>query len=83
MATRRVTHVRRSADGAMRAVGNPSEWWSPRDVIDVVADIESGEHRYVVLIPGRGETTLTATESGLLRALTANGEELLSELPAS
>jgi len=65
----------------MRAVGNPSEWWSPRDVIDVVADIESGEHRYVVLIPGRGKTTLKTTEGDLPKALTASGEELLSELP--
>jgi hypothetical protein len=66
----------------VRGVGNPSEWWSPRDVIDVVADIESGEHRYVVLIPGFGVSTVATTDSGLLRALTAAGEELLSELPA-
>ena len=82
MATRRVTHVRRSADEVVRVVGNPSAWWSPRDVIDVVADIESGEHRYVVSIPGHGTTTLAVTASSHLGAAGPSGEVLLSELPA-
>ncbi len=82
MATRRVTHVRRSVDGVVRVVGNPFEWWSPRDAIDVGADIESGEHRYVVSIPGHGTTMLAVTPSGYLGAAVASGEVLLSELPA-
>lgn len=81
MATRTVTHVRRSADGVVRAVGNPSEWWSPRGAIDVVADIVSGEHRYVVLIPGRGRATIFAKDGVHVAASTASGEDLLSELP--
>lgn len=64
----------------MRVVGNPSAWWSPRDVVDVVADIESGEHRYVVSIPRRGTSMLSVAVGGRVEASTASGEDLLSEL---
>ena len=77
-----MTHVRCSVNGVVRGVGNPSEWWSPREVIDVVSDIESGQHRYVVSVPGHGTTTLVVTASGYLGAAAAAGEVLLSELPS-
>jgi hypothetical protein len=66
----------------VRVVGNPSEWWSPRDVVDLLVDVESGEHRYVVLIPGHGRATIVARDGVLVAASAASGEELLSELPS-
>ncbi len=48
MADRTVTQTLKNADGDITALCNPDESWSPRSVTEVIADIESGAHGYIV-----------------------------------
>jgi hypothetical protein len=48
MADRPVTHTLKNSDGDITALCNPDEPWSPRSVAEVIADIESGAHKYLV-----------------------------------
>lgn len=48
MATQVITHVIRDPDGDILAVGDWSLGWSPRSIDLAIADIEAGEHSYVV-----------------------------------
>ena len=44
-----MSHTLKNSDGDITALCNPDESSSPRSVSEVIADIESGTHRYVVL----------------------------------
>lgn len=48
MEDRYVTQVVKDADGDVLELCNPKESWSPRAKDKVIADIESGEYRYLV-----------------------------------
>lgn len=49
MAERRIQRTRKNSDGDILKVGNyQGESWSPRDVKDVISDIESRTHSYYV-----------------------------------
>jgi hypothetical protein len=56
MATRIVTASRKDGDGDITALGAPGESWSPRSKNQVIDDIESGRHRYVIRGPGGTHT---------------------------
>lgn len=47
MEDRYVTHVVKNADGDVIKLVNPKEAWSPRNKADVIADIESGQYKYL------------------------------------
>ena len=53
MATRTVTHTLKDRRGVITYLCGPDDSWSPRAAPDVIADIESGRHRYVVAWPER------------------------------
>lgn len=61
MATRSVTHTLKNADDDITALANPFESWSPRSVREVIVDIESGAHRYVVR-SDLGDTTVQVVD---------------------
>ncbi|MGH8951877.1 MAG: Vps62-related protein [Acidimicrobiia bacterium] len=61
MATRSVTHTLKNADYDITALANPFESWSPRSVREVIVDIESGTHRYVVR-SDLGDTTVQVVD---------------------
>lgn len=61
MATRSVTHTLKNSDDDITALCNPDESWSPRAVSEVISDIESGTHRYVILSP-EGDTTVQVVD---------------------
>ncbi len=49
VADRRIQRVRKNKDGDILKVGNyQNEYWSPRDVADVISDIENKNHSYYV-----------------------------------
>lgn len=48
MIERRITNTRINKDGKIVAVCNPSEWWSPRDVFEVINDIEQSFYVYYI-----------------------------------
>lgn len=48
MATRTVTHTLKDRRGNITYLYGPDPAWSPRAVADVIADIRSGTHRYVI-----------------------------------
>lgn len=87
MATRFVTHVMRDRRGVTRFLHGPDETWSPRSVAEVIADIESGTHRYLVAGP-EGETDIHVVDDPhgkYLRtardATTSNNLDLLPQAP--
>lgn len=49
---RGVTGSHKNAQGDIIALCNPAEPWSPREVADVIADIESGTYTYVTVANG-------------------------------
>jgi hypothetical protein len=49
---RGVTGSRKNAEGDIIALCNPAEPWSPREVADVIADIESSTYTYVTVVGG-------------------------------
>lgn len=51
--TRVVTHTLKDRRGIITYLYGPDQTWSPRPVAAVIADIESGAHRYVVHWPGK------------------------------
>jgi hypothetical protein len=51
MGMRTVTHALKDRRGVITYLYGPDESWSPRAVADVIADIDSGAHRYVVAWP--------------------------------
>ncbi|MCA1676136.1 MAG: DUF3892 domain-containing protein, partial [Actinobacteria bacterium] len=53
MATRTVTHTLKDRRGVITYLCGPDQSWSPRAAVDVIADIESRRHRYVVAWPER------------------------------
>jgi len=48
MAIREVRETCKDTDGDIKGLCNPGSFWSPRLSADVIRDIESGEHRYIV-----------------------------------
>jgi hypothetical protein len=50
MSVRYVTHVKRDKRGAVTAVCNPKEPWSPRAKVDAIHDIESGAEYYTAAV---------------------------------
>jgi hypothetical protein len=84
MADRAVTQVRKRNDGRPIGLCNPNESWSPRRAADVIADIESGTHRYFV--DANGSQTSIAVVNGRLGKYLRSGPDVttgnnLSELP--
>lgn len=57
MANRQVTQSRKDKDGDITALCNPSKDWSPRYKSNAISDIESGTHRYYVVV-GRKEVDI-------------------------
>lgn len=81
MARRVVTHVRHQRDRII-AVGNPTEWWSPRSTIDVAIDIESGAHTYHARGPDGRLVRITHDHGRTtVAALTSDSSDLLTSLP--
>lgn len=85
MADRPVTHTLKNSDGDITALCNPDESWSPRSVSEVIADIESKIHRYVVLSE-EGDTTVQVIDGPHGKYLRTYGDQKvfnnLDELPA-
>ena len=83
MARRKVTHSRKH-NGRVIGLGNPDEWWSPRSVIDICVDIDTGLHRYYIvdvfgrIVPLRATEGRRGTQVG---ADTPSGEPVLIQLP--
>lgn len=49
MATeRRVRKTGKDRDGDITSLCNSAEWWSPRQKVDAIRDIEQGTYRYYV-----------------------------------
>ena len=48
MSYRRVKKTRKNSEGDITALCNPGEWWSPRQKVDAINDIENGTHAYYV-----------------------------------
>lgn len=48
MIDRQVTRSKKDNDGDITALCNPTEWWSPRQKVDAINDIENKTHRYFV-----------------------------------
>lgn len=85
MTDRPVTHVRQDRGGNITALGNPSQWWSPRPTTDVIRDIETRAHTYhVPWRTGRTEIGVVAGTNGkYLRTDRDNtARNNLDELPA-
>ena len=47
---RRVTMTKKTRDNRIFALGNPGQYWSPRQKRDAIADIEMGRYEYFVLV---------------------------------
>lgn len=48
MADRKVTCSGKDSDGDITSIGNPGEYWSPRNKLAAINDIESGLHTYYI-----------------------------------
>ena len=61
VAERTVRQVRRDDTGDITALCDDGALWSPRDKADVIEDIESGEHAYIVRWTD-GQTTIRVAQ---------------------
>lgn len=81
MARRIVTHSRKHA-GRVIAVGNPTEWWSPRSATDVAIDIDAGAHTYWTRHADRQLARVSlSTDRTTIHAWASDGRNLLFFLP--
>jgi Protein of unknown function (DUF3892)/Vacuolar protein sorting-associated protein 62 len=84
VAERAVTHTLKNSSGDITALCNPDESWSPRSVSEVIADIESRVHGYVVLSE-EGDTRVHVIDGPHGKYLRTRGDQEvfnnLDELP--
>lgn len=81
MARRIVTHSRQHA-GRIIAVGNPTEWWSPRSATDVAVDIDAEVHTYWARdADGRIHRIAIADGRAGVHARISPNEDILAVLP--
>lgn len=64
MSERCVRYVRRNRSGAVTALGNHYEDWSPQRVCNVVRQIETGTHSYFVQLSDRRATVQVLGQAG-------------------
>ena len=79
MSSRSITHVTTDGTKTLRLC-NPSEWWSPRSSVDVIVDIESGQHTYWAIDSNRIVRRIIVT-NGRLSAPDEHGTDTLHGLP--
>jgi hypothetical protein len=79
MSRRSVTHID-AAGSAVSLVCNPLEWWSPRSSLDVIVDIENGQHTYWAVGRDRIARRIIVIE-GRLCAPDQAGLDTLRDLP--
>ena len=53
MIERKVTNTTKGEKGKIIALCNPVEWWSPRNAIEVINDIEESYYLYYVVVNGQ------------------------------
>ena len=63
MARRQVTRTKKTANNHIAALCNPGATWSPRTKRDAVRDIDSGAHRYYVIVAGQEVDIHTFSDS--------------------
>lgn len=84
MATRPVTHILKNSQGDIYGLCNPDESWSPRSASEVIADLESGAHSYVVKSES-GHTWIHVVDRPYGKCLRTHGDDKvfnsLDELP--
>ncbi len=84
MTDRPVTHTLKNGDGDITALCNPDESWSPRAASEVIAEIESGTHRYLVMAD-TGDVRVEVVDGPGGKYLRTHGDEglfnNLDELP--
>ncbi len=79
MSSRTITHSK--SDGVKTVwLCNPEEWWSPRSSVDVIVDIESGQHTYWAIDRNRIVRRIIVT-NGRLSAPDEHGTDTLHDLP--
>lgn len=65
MADRQVTCSDKDIGGDITSIGDPGEYWSPRNKADAISDIESGTHTYYIQsLVGRVEIHVVNGASG-------------------
>lgn len=76
MIERKITNIIKNELGKVTAVGNPIEWWSPRNANEVVNDIEENFYKYYISFKGQ-RVYLQVLEADDEKLLTSTQREIL------
>jgi hypothetical protein len=75
MAKRTVIQTLKDKDGDIKALLNPEEDWSPRTLDEVIFDIESEAHSYVIVAINQPETAIHVVNGPLRKYLRSDHDD--------